>query len=58
MEILKWDEIITMYSLTKAWVKIILSSLRIPLLDLYPHKINIMSFLWGSMSKYQRNYNF
>ena len=42
MEILKRDEIILMYSLTKAAER---KSLRIPLLHFYPHKIIIISYL-------------
>ena len=37
-------------------MEIISSSLRIPLLHFYPHKIIIISYLWGSMGTSPRNY--
>ena len=45
MEILK--------EFVKEYIKIISSSLRIPLLHFYPHKIIIISYLWGSMGNTQ-----
>ena len=42
----------------KECIKIISSSLRIPLLHFYPHKINAILYLWGSLSPYPRAYAF